>query len=525
MTRSSAASLATSDVSTIVLLVTEEDMSNFPETAARLGEKYGLSLSLPALHLADFEGKAKTCSTVYCESASQQARRVLLVGLGKRANKADQMRSALRSAISTAVGRLNALKATSAALVAPSAGGETSDRASSDQELSDIVRVAVLSNHKFSKYLNEEAQKKFTLQSLQLVTDAAPASSTGGIVVSADPFDSALAVSRATLWARELINDRSDAVTPESIEQQARALAEKYSDKLKITVVGAEELAALGYTMITAVGQAARVPPRIVLLEYVNKPGCSDVPTALVGKGITFDTGGLNLKGTGNMEDMHMDMGGSAAVLGALRALAETNAPVNLVGVLALAENAIGSRAYKPHTILRTVKGSVEVSNTDAEGRLCLADAFTLAQATYKHRGLSLVVDIATLTGACAAALGDHTAGLFVNDAATEQQLPAAITASGQRVCERVWQLPIFAEHVDDLKTTYADMRSTGKSKQAGASTAAAFLAKFIDEGVAWMHLDIAGPGMLSSQREHLCAGGTGFGVQLLTDFVVTSRS
>jgi len=311
--------------------------------------------------------------------------------------------------------------------------------------------------------------------------------------------------------ARELANDRADYITPAKMEEIARSVAETH--KLGFRVLHVDDLKARNLTLLTAVGQGATVPPRLVILEYTGPGAAEQKPIAFVGKGVTFDTGGLNLKPTGSMESMYLDMSGSAAVLSAIKAVALLQLPIKLVVALALAENAIDGNAYKPHVILQTKKGSVEVSNTDAEGRLCLADAFTVVQEDYK---VTQLVDIATLTGACVVALGECAAGLFVND----DKLAPAFIQAGKDVFERCWHLPILPEHVDDLKCTYSDFKSCGKGREAGASTAAAFLQKFIDEGVEWAHLDIAGPAMYSKPRGHMPEGGTGFGVQLLVQYL-----
>ena len=241
-----------------------------------------------------------------------------------------------------------------------------------------------------------------------------------------------------------------------------------------------------------------------------------------------------------------MDKGGGCAVLGVLRSLALLRPKINVVAALSVAENAIGSHAVKvsqantaahgsaspphypvlrssipplftsvqPHAILTTVKGSVEVGNTDAEGRLVMADTFTYLQ---RHYSPQTIVDIATLTGACVIALGDHLGGVFSNDSA----LPHRLIEAGQRAAEEFWHLPIHSTHRDSLKTTYADFRSTGKSRAGGASNAAAFLEKFIDDGVRWAHCDIAGPAMLSEASEWRCKKGTAFGMQTLLEFVL----
>ena len=219
------------------------------------------------------------------------------------------------------------------------------------------------------------------------------------------------------------------------------------------------------------------------------------------------------MKGTGHIEEMYMDKSGACVVLAVMRSLALLKAKVNVVGALAVVENSVDAASYKPHTILQSAKGTVEVGNTDAEGRLALADTFTYVQ---RHYAPDTIVDIATLTGACIIALGEHLGGLFANDEGLSKRLLRA----SKRTAEELWPLPIHSSHRDALKTTYADVRSTGKGK-GGASVAAAFLSRFINDGVKWAHLDVAGPSMLGEAKEWRCKGGTAFGVQLLTDFVL----
>lgn len=229
---------------------------------------------------------------------------------------------------------------------------------------------------------------------------------------------------------------------------------------------------------------------------------------------MTFDTGGLNLKPTNFIEDMHMDMCGAAAVLGAFRSAVRMKLQVPIVAVFPLAENAIDALAVKPHAIVQSLDGrTVEINNTDAEGRLILADALTYVQ---KHYEPDVVIDVATLTGACVAALGETTSGVFGNSTELTKELVEAGGCSG----DRTWHLPIFPDHALELKGEFSDTRSTGKSKYAGASTAAAFLQQFIQESVAWAHLDIAGPASYSATRSHVPKGATGYGVQLLYSYL-----
>jgi leucyl aminopeptidase len=298
---------------------------------------------------------------------------------------------------------------------------------------------------------------------------------------------------------------------------------------------------------MAAVGQASRHGPRYIELVYKGDPetyktdGTGDV-FMVVGKGITFDTGGLNLKGTGFMEDMYMDMGGSAAALGACLAVHRLGIKRNVVFIAAVAENAMDANSYKPHSIIRSHKGlTVQIGNTDAEGRLVLADALSFGQQRCKPH---TVLDMATLTGACIVALGEYAAGLFSNNAALRQGLQAAADASS----ERLWALPIFPEHRAELRdgAGMADLSSTGAGRYGGSCTAAAFLENFIGHEPAknartaapaaaaaaaaaapftpaWAHLDIAGPASYSKPRGFMPSGGTGFGVAVVAEYLAAA--
>ena len=248
-----------------------------------------------------------------------------------------------------------------------------------------------------------------------------------------------------------------DELSPLQLEEEAVALAERTG--LRATVLRESELEALGANMLLAVGQAATHKARLVALEYDSADG-ADETVAIVGKGVTFDTGGLNLKPTGSIEEMHMDMGGAGATLGAALAVATLAPPkTRCVFVVAIAENAVAAEALKPLAVLTSMKGStVSVGNTDAEGRLCLADAITWVQAAHKP---DVIVDAATLTGACVVALGEYAAGLFANDDALALRLRDA----GAAVGERLHAMPIYPEHRAELTCDIADLSSTGKGE------------------------------------------------------------
>jgi leucyl aminopeptidase len=314
-------------------------------------------------------------------------------------------------------------------------------------------------------------------------------------------------VGEAVALTRDLINEPASVAHPVYLAERAEEVAR--SVKARFTAIRGEALLRQGYDAIYAVGQASQWPPALVTLEY-GRPG-RDVPTVvLVGKGVSFDTGGLDLKPSSGMALMKKDMGGAAVVLGAFQAIAQLGLPVHLVAVLGLVENAVGSRSYRPGDILRTKAGlTVEVTNTDAEGRIVLADAFALAR-TFRPR---YMVDFATLTGACRVALGKDLMGLFCDDAA----LRDAIAASGAATGDEVWPLPLWSGYKKKLESPVADLINAPSDGFAGAITAALFLKEFAGD-VAWAHLDC----YAWSDGEHplFPKGGSGIGVRLLADLI-----
>lgn len=350
----------------------------------------------------------------------------------------------------------------------------------------------------------------------------------------------AAALAAGCALARRTAGEGADVATPAELEKLAHAVAEEASRIPGLTAAvhverGEERLVQLGMRLFAAVGQAAgrarpdTHAPRLVAITMrrdaaadssVEEDGSAVV---CLGKAVCFDSGGLNLKPTGSIEEMHMDKGGGAAVLGAALATARAGGPpadgLTYVFAVAACENAIDAHSYKPHAIIKSMQGrTVEVGNTDAEGRLVLADSMTYLQREHKTK---VMVDVATLTGACVIALGDSAAGLFSNN----DELATAITGAGEEVGETFWRLPVLPAHRAALKSTRADLRSTGKGRGGGASTAAAFLEKFVEEGVHWAHLDIAGPGMTTEAAGIHCAGATGYASQTLAQWVLSGKA
>lgn len=310
--------------------------------------------------------------------------------------------------------------------------------------------------------------------------------------------------------ARDLVNGNADDVTPQYLSSLAKDLGKKFS-KVKATVFDKKKIQKEKMGLLLAVSRGAARDPAFIILEYKGAPRSKD-HTVMVGKGVTYDTGGLNLKPTGAMETMKCDMAGAAAAFGTLQAVAAMELKVNLSVVVAATENSIDSQSYKPGDVYASYLGkTVEIGNTDAEGRLTLADA--LAYATKKLKP-TRVVDFATLTGAIVIALGEETIGMMSND----QDLAQAFSQAGQATYERVCQLPLYEEYKEQLKSDIADLNNIG-GRAAGSITAGAFLQEFVGK-TPWVHFDIAGTAHLSKARRYHPKNGTGAGVRLMVEYL-----
>ena len=308
-----------------------------------------------------------------------------------------------------------------------------------------------------------------------------------------------------TALARELANLPANHCTPTHLADTARRLGKEFD--FKVEVLDRADCAKLGMGSFLAVAQGSAEPPKFIIARY-NGGGKKEAPVVLVGKGITFDTGGISIKPAPEMDEMKFDMGGAASVLGTLRAVAGAKARVNLIGIIPACENMPSSRAVKPGDVVTSLSGqTIEILNTDAEGRLILCDALTYAE-RFKP---AAVVDIATLTGACVIALGHHRSGLFSSDDA----LAAELLAAGDEALDPAWRMPLDEEYDEALKSSFADMGNVG-GRAGGAITAAMFLKRFTAK-LRWAHLDIAGTAWKSGAAK----GGTGRPVPLLTHFVL----
>lgn len=333
-------------------------------------------------------------------------------------------------------------------------------------------------------------------------------------LVGAQKADVELAHSLESIYdgvylARDLVNGNADDVTPQFLCKVARGFAHEFSH-VKTTVLEKKQLEKENMGLLLAVGRGSSVDPALIVIEYKGNAKSKDL-TALVGKGVTYDTGGLNLKPTGSMETMKCDMGGAAAVLGTLYAVMKLQLPVNIVGVIPTTENSISGHSFKPGDVYTSHSGkTVEIGNTDAEGRLILADAISY---TLKHYKPTRMIDLATLTGAIDIALGSEASGLFSND----DKLAKELIKAGEHTYERLWRMPLYEEYRDQLKSDIADIKNIG-GRSGGSCTAAKFLEEFVGKEIPWAHLDIASTAYYNEAKRYHPKFGSGVGVRLLTE-------
>ncbi len=364
-----------------------------------------------------------------------------------------------------------------------------------------IVEGTKLSLYSFDKYKKEKKSKRPNLTIL--VSDSAKIS---------DTISRAQAVSEGVIYTRSIANLPPNECSPAQLAGFAKSLATK--NKVKCTVLSKSELKRKGFGGISAVGRGSKNEPKLIIFEYNGKKG--ERPTVLVGKAVTFDTGGISIKPADKMDEMKFDKCGGCTVFGIIKVASELRLPVNLVGIVPSVENMPGGESYRPGDIIKLYSGkTVEILNTDAEGRLILFDALSYGIKTYKPKE---IIDFATLTGACIVALGSNVAGLISNN----PRLAEKLKQSSEKTGEETWQLPLNDDYMDMIKSDYADIKNVGSGRVAGTITAAAFLANAI-ENTPWAHFDIAGTAWVqggSKDKSYNPKGATGFGVRLILDYL-----
>ncbi|MBD9679739.1 leucyl aminopeptidase [Pseudomonas sp. PDM18] len=424
-----------------------------------------------------------------------KAERVLLVGAGKERELSDR---AYRKLVSAVLNNLKNLGGADAVLA-------LGDLAVKGRNAHGKARLQVETladgTYVFDRFKSQKAEAP-KLKKITLLADKADAAAVEHGAKEAQAIANGMALTR------DLGNLPPNLCHPTFLGEQAKALGKEYKS-LKVEVLDEKKLRELGMGSFLAVAQGSDQPPRLIVLQYNGAKKKDEAPHVLVGKGITFDTGGISLKPGLGMDEMKFDMCGAASVFGTFRAVLELQLPINLVGVMACAENMPSGGATRPGDIVTTMSGqTVEILNTDAEGRLVLCDALTYVE-RFKPQS---VVDIATLTGACIVALGSNTSGLMGNNDALIKQLLKA----GEVADDRAWQLPLFDEYQEQLDSPFADIANIGGPK-AGTITAGCFLSRFAKK-FHWAHLDIAGTAWISGGKDK---GATGRPVPLLTQYLL----
>ncbi|UCG05212.1 MAG: leucyl aminopeptidase [Desulfobacterales bacterium] len=445
-----------------------------------------------AMKLKEFNGKKDQGVTLY-DLPDVNARRVVLQGLGKL-EKIDC--EALRSMAGKTVTECIKNELSNVWIVVPEAKKINLEI---PVVLEAMQEGAYLGNHIFDKYKGDK--KKKVLNQINFVASPAIVKKFGRLP------SQVTTVCQGTILAREWVSTPSNEKTPVKLTRSIVSLAKKA--RLKVHILTEKELKQKKFGALLAVAAGSQSKPSLVVLQHTVKGAKKTV--ALVGKGVTFDSGGLNLKTGSSMAGMKADMSGAAAVAATLISVAKLKKKTNIIGAIPIVENMPSGMATRPGDIVKSFSGkSVEIGNTDAEGRLILIDAMSYVIKKYKPQ---ILIDLATLTGACMVALGEKIAGVFSND----DTLARAIVESGEKTQERCWHMPLPDDYKDLLKSDFADLNNISSTRWGGAITAALFLSEFVED-TRWAHIDIAGPAYINKASAYCGPGGTGFGVRLLMD-------
>ena len=480
--------LKRASIDTLVVAVCENGAVHSDKTLKTLIDQ--------AMQAEEFSGKKGDTLTLF-PVADNRITRVVFYGLGK-VEKTDA--ESLRAMAGRAVKYCIKAGLAEVTIATPSAAELPVD---ADIVFGAIMEGALLGNHIFDRYKKEKDTKP--LKRIVLTGTAAQRKAYAGL------RGRVAAICDATIAAREWVTTPSNDKRPDVFAESIRTAAADAG--LKVKVMDEGWLEKQGFGAMLAVGQGSSAKPRLVTVTYAPKGAKRTL--VLVGKGVTFDSGGLNLKPTSGIDTMKMDMSGAATVAGTMLAVARLKPDMRVVGVMPLVENMPSGTAIRPGDIIRSYAGkTVEIGNTDAEGRLILIDAMAWAIEKFKP---DTMIDLATLTGACIIALGEKFAGVFTKD----DGLAADLIASGAATHERCWQLPLPDDYRELLKSEFADLNNMSSSRYGGATTAALFLSEFVGD-TRWAHIDIAGPAWIKKPADYCGAGGTGFGVRLLCDLIST---
>ncbi len=486
---------AKSAADTWVVLVADE--GRLSPTAETLDKLTGGAIKL-AISSGRFKGKKGQALSLLAPHGLGFASLVLL-GVGKEKEFDTLAAQSIGGAI---IPHLNAAGARKARV---SVEAITGIKASAAEIAANMAYGAVLRSYRFDKYHTKKTEdEKPTLSAVEFVTRSEKAAKT--------LYNTYEKIIDGVFFTRDLVSEPANIINPETLAEKCKELT-----KLGVTVeiLGEAQMKKLGMNSLLGVGQGSTKESKLVVMQWKGDSNKTKAPLAFVGKGVTFDTGGISIKPAGGMEEMKWDMGGAGTVIGLMKALAGRKAKVNVVGVAGLVENMPDGNAQRPGDVVVSMSGqTIEVLNTDAEGRLVLADALWYTQERFKPR---FVIDLATLTGAIIVSLGTSRAGLFSNN----DKLAEQIYATGKKTGEEVWRLPLADVYDKQINSNIADMQNIGKDREAGSITAAQFLQRFIkDKDTPWVHLDIAGVAWTNKDLDTVPKGASAFGVRLLNELV-----
>ena len=484
-------SLADVKTQAIILVFCEEEKT-LSGPAADIDQKSGGLIS-DIIKRGDFEAKPSQVIAAYA-MGFKPAEKIALVGLGKRS---ELNLEKIRRAFAKVIQELRGWRVQKAA-VSLDLSLLTGKK---EKIVSAAVEGAVLGLYRYIPYKTVGREELQDLQELTLV------SGQKDYALVRDEVQKAKIIADAVCFARDLVSAPANEMTPSILAARAKDVAKRKN--VSCIVLEKGKMKALGMNALLGVAAGSNQPPKLIVLEY--RGGKKGAPIALVGKGLTFDSGGISIKPAEKMDEMKTDMAGGAAVLAVIRAAADLKLPVNLVGVVPATENLPGGNALKPGDVLRSHSGrTIEVLNTDAEGRLILADALSYV-GRYKP---AAIIDIATLTGACIVALGEEVAGMLGTDDPMKKDLREAADVTG----ELIWELPLWEHYHELIKSDIADYKNSA-GRLGGAITGAAFLSKFVGD-YPWVHLDIAGPAWTTKDRGYIPRGASGVPVRLLVEFL-----
>jgi leucyl aminopeptidase len=476
------------------IIVSHHDGIKSPEGDAAAADKALDGAIAGLIKQGDIKGKLNEVTLIH-SLGKLPAGRVIVLGLGK---KADLTLNKIRNAIAEVCRYLRNKHVSS---IASGVFGAGVEGFTTPQAVQAMTEGILLGLYTFRRYITKKENNAGEVKTYSVV------GTEKGAITGA--IEKGKVLAEGTVWARDLVNEPSNFMTPTLMAQAANEVAKKY--ELKIEIFEKDKIKEMGMGGLMGVSQGSQQPPRFIVLSYKGRTA-KDLDLALVGKGITFDSGGIDLKGQEGMDEMKGDMSGGASVIATLAALARLKPKINVTALVPATENMPGGTALKPGDIITAMNGeTIEVLNTDAEGRLILADALSYA----KKLNAKAIVDVATLTGACHVALGSLCSGAFTND----QALADKVIATGKESGELMWQLPMYEEYRDLLKSDIADIKNIG-SRWGGAITAAKFLEDFVDK-TPWVHLDIAGTYYSDKEKGYLTKGATGVPVRTLVNLAL----